>query len=190
MFRHPGERLKKLDLAAKYSSPKSKGSSSIEVYDPATGTYATPASTEAVHEAALATDDNDARKSYKERARELKATIDDPTETERAKAEAREELEQIIAHLRRDSRQLRDATKAAADAIRSAIKKLLHNLLEPGGSSASPHSVRREFAEHIQRYLVTPSRRYAAPRAHKARGDLTGCLLYESPPGILWAVRQ
>jgi hypothetical protein len=186
MLSHPGERLKKLNLAAKYSSPKSKGS--VEVYDPATGTYDTPASAEPVHETPLATDDNEARNAYKARARELKDTLDDPTETETAKAEAREELEQITAHLSKDSRQLRDPTKAAADAIRSAIKKLLQNLSEPGGSSASPCSVRREFAEHIQRYLITPSSRYAAPTARKARGDLTGCLLYEPPAGTSWAV--
>jgi hypothetical protein len=190
MLRYPGERLKKLSLAAKYSSPKSKGSSTVEVYDPVTGRYDTPACTEPVHEAALATDDREARRAYQERARELKDTIGDPTETEGAKAEAREELEQIIAHLSKDSRQLRDPTKAAADAIRSAIKKLLHNLLEPGGSAVSGHSIRREFAEHIQRYLVTPSRRYAAPTARKARGDLTGCLLYEPRAGISWAVSQ
>ena len=149
-----------------------------------------PAATEPVHEASLAADDDEARKAYHARARELKETLDDPTETEAAKAEAQEELEQITAHLGKDNRQVRDPTKAAADAIRIAIKKLLHNLLEPGGSSASPHSVGCEFAEHIQRYLVTPSHRYAAPEARKARGEFTGCLLYEPPPGILWAVRQ
>jgi hypothetical protein len=173
MLSLPGERVKKLNLAAKYSSPKSKGSSGIEVYDPATGDYATPANTEPVHEAPLATDDNEARNAYKARARELKDTIDDPTKTETAKEAAREELEQITAHLSKDSRQLRDPTKAAADAIRSAIKKLLRNLLEPGGSSASSTAARKEFAEHIQRYLITPSGRYAAPGARKARGELT-----------------
>jgi hypothetical protein len=190
MLSHPGERLKKLDLAAKYSSPKSRASSGIEVYDPTTGKYTAPSSAEALHEVSLATDENEARKACKERALELKDIIDDPAETEAARSEAIEELEQLAAYLSKDSRQLRGPTKAAADAIRSAIKKLLRNLLELGGSSASPHSVRREFAEHIENYLVTPSGRYAAPRARKARGDLTGCLLYEPPAGIVWAVSQ
>ena len=92
--------------------------------------------------------------------------------------------------LSKDSRQLRDPTKAAADAIRTAIKKLLRNLLEPRGCSASSHAARKEFAEHIQRYLITPSGRYAAPSARKARGELTGCLLYEPPAGIFWVVSQ
>ena len=190
MLSHPRERVKKLNLAAKYSSPKSTGRSSIQVCDPATGSDGAPASTEPVREASLAADDNEARKSCMAKARELKETIGDPTETEGAKAQAREELEQIIAHLKKDSRQVRDATKAAADAIRCAIKKLLHTLLQPGSSSASPDSVRLQFADHIQRYLVTPGRRYAAPRARKARGDLTGCLLYEPPAGVVWVVRQ
>jgi hypothetical protein len=184
----PGERVRKLNLAAKYSSPKSKHRGSIEVYDPATGKYDTPAGTEPVHEAPLAADDDEARNAYKATARELKDTLNDPTETEAAKAEAQEELEHITAHLSKDSRQLRDPTKAAADAIRSAIKKLLQNLSGPGGSTNSPHSVRRDFAEHLQRYLIIPSRRYAAPRARKARGDLTGCLLYEPPAGTSWAI--
>ena len=188
MFSRPGERVKKLNLAAKYSSPKSQRRGSIEVYDPVTGKYDTPASTEAVHEAALAADDEEARRAYKHRGRELIDTINDPTETERAKEEAREELEEITAHLTKDSRQLRDSTKAAADAIRSAIKKLLRNLSVPGGSAASSYAVRRAFAEHIQRYLIIPSRRYAAPAARKARGDLTGCLLYEPPAGTSWAI--
>ena len=66
MFSRPGERVKKLNLAAKYSSPKSNRRGSLEIYDPATGKYDTPASTEAVHEAALAADDNESRRAYKE----------------------------------------------------------------------------------------------------------------------------
>jgi hypothetical protein len=185
---HLREPLKKLNLAAKFSPPKAKARGSIEVYDPATGRYDTPASAEPVHEAALAADDNEARKAYKERARELKDTIDDPTESEGAKQAAREELQAIIAHLSKDSRQLRDSTKGAGDAVGKAIKRLLDNLFEPAGSAASPHSVRRDFAEHLQRYLLIPSRRYAAPKARKARGDLTGCLLYDPPPGVFWTV--
>ena len=190
MLGHPGERLKKLNLAAKYSSPKSKGTSGIEVYDPATGKFAAPSSTEALHELSLANDENEVRMACRERARELKETIDDPSETETAKEEARQELEEIAAHLSKDSRQFRGPSKAAADSIRCAIKKFLRNLLEPGGSAASPYAVRREFAEHIEKYLGTPSGRYAAPGARRARGELTGCLLYEPPAGIVWAVSQ
>ncbi len=188
MLGQPGEPVKKLNLAAKYSSPKSRRRGSIEVYDPATGKYDTPASVEPVHEAALATDDNAARRACQNRARELMETINDPTETERAKEEAREELEEITAHLSKESRPFRDPTKVAGDAVRNAIDRFLQTLLAPGGSTASAESVRRDFAEHLQRYLIIPSRRYAAPRARQARGDLAGCLLYDPPPGILWAV--
>src|ERR1035438_3720454 len=37
MLSQPRERVKKLNLAAKYSSPRSKGGGGIEIYDPATG---------------------------------------------------------------------------------------------------------------------------------------------------------
>jgi hypothetical protein len=190
MLSQPGKWVKKLNLAARCSSPRSQGGGGIEIYDPATGNYEPPASMEPVHEAALATDDDEARRAYQARARELKETIDDPTETERAKVEARKELEAIVAHLSKDSRTVRDPTKAAGDAVHIGIKRFLRNLVEQGDTVSSPLAVRRRFAEHLQRYLVVPSRRYVAPGARKARGELTGCLLYDPPGETRWAVSR
>src|ERR1035437_10353909 len=189
MLSQPRERVRKLNLAARYSSPRSQGGG-IKVYDPATGKYEPPASMEPVHEAALAADDEEARRAYQARARELKETIDDPTETERAKVGAREELEAIAAHLSKDSRTVRDPTKAAADAGRLGIHRFLRNLVGRGDTVSSPLLVRRGFAKHLQRYPVVPSSRYAAPGARKARGELTGCLLYDPPGETLWEVSQ
>jgi hypothetical protein len=186
----PRERVKKLNLAAKYSSPRAQGGGGMEVFDPATGQCEPPDSAEPVHEAALAADDDEARRAYQARARELKEMIDDPTETERAKVEAREELEAIAAHLSKDSRTVRDPTKAAADAVRIGIHRFLHNLVGRGDTVSSPLAVRRGFAEHLHRYLIVPSHRYAGLGARKARGELTGCLLYDPPGEILWEVSQ
>ena len=190
MLSQPREWVKKLNLAAKYSSPKSKGGGGIEIYDPATGQHEPPSSMEPVHEAALAADDDEARRAYQARAREIKETIDDPTETERAKVGAREELEAIAAHLSKDSRTLRDPTKAAADAVRISIHRFRHNLVEREDTVSSPLLVRRGFARHLQDYLFGPSSRYVDPKARKARGEVTGCLLYDPPAGILWEVGQ
>src|ERR1017187_4782420 len=68
MLSHPRERVKKLNLAAKYSSPRSPGGGGIEIYDPATGRHQPPASLEPVHEAALAGDDLEARRAYQARS--------------------------------------------------------------------------------------------------------------------------
>ena len=189
MLSQPRERVKKLNLAARYSSPRSQGGG-IEIYDPATGRHEPPASMEPVHEAALAADDDQARRDYQTRARELKETIDDPTETERAKVAAREELEAIAAHLSKDNRTVRDPTKAAADAVRISIHRFRRNLVERDDTVSSPLLVRRGFARHLQRYLLVPSGRYSDPGARKARGEQTGCLLYDPPAEILWEVSQ
>ena len=178
MLSHPRERVKKLNLAAKYSSPRSPRGGGIEIYDPATGRHEPLSSLAPGDEAALA------------RARELKETIGDLAETERAKVEAREELKVIAAHLSKDSRTLRDPAKAAGDAVRIGINRFLRNLVGRGDTVVSPLRVRRGFAKHLQRYLLVPSSRYAAPRARKARGELTGCLLYDPPAGTRWAVSQ
>ena len=190
MLSHPRERVKKLNLAAKLSSPRSKGGSGIEIYDPATGHHEPPASLEPVHETALAADDLEARRAYQARTRKLKAMIGDPTETKRAKVAAGEELEAIAAHLRKDSRTHRDPTKAAADAVRIGINRFLRNLVGRGDTVTSPLRVRRGLARHLDRYLLVPSSRYALPGARKARGELTGCLLYDPPAETRWVVSQ
>src|ERR1039458_6505367 len=69
MLSQPRERVKKLNLAAKYSSPRPKGGGGIEIYDPATGKHEPPASMEPVHEAALAADDDEARRARSEEGR-------------------------------------------------------------------------------------------------------------------------
>ena len=190
MLSQPREWVKKLNLAAKYSLPRSQGSGGIEIYNPATGWHEPPASMEPVHEAALAGDDDEARRAYQARARELKETIDDPTETESAKVAAREELEAIAAHLSMDSRTVRDPTKAAGDAVRISIHRFCRNLVERDDTVSSPLPVRRAFTEHLRRYLLVPSGRYADPGARKARGERTGCLFYDPPPENLWEVSQ
>ena len=70
------------------------------------------------------------------------------------------------------------------------IHRFLDNLVERGDTVSSPLPVRRGFAKHLQRYLLVPSSRYAAPGARKAKGELTGCLLYDQPAEILWEVSQ
>jgi hypothetical protein len=187
---HPGQPIKKLSLAVNYSASRSAGSGGVEVFDPATGQLDLPSSSEAVHQLSLAADDLEARRACQARGRQLAEAIRDPRKTKAAREEARAELEQITAYLAKDSRQLRDATKAAGDAVRSAICKLLRNLVAGSGSASSPRSVQREFARHLQRHLVIPSGRYARPKARKARGELTGCLLYEPPPEVVWSLSR
>ena len=186
MLSHPCQPIKKLSLAVKYSGSRSAGSGGVEVFDPASGQLDLPSNSEAMHQLSLAADDLEARRACQARGRQLAEAIRDPKKTKAAWEEARAELAQITACLAKDSRRLRDATKAAGDAVRSAIHKLFRNLVAGSGSASSPGSVQREFARHLQRHLVTPSGRYAGPKARKARGELTGCLLYEPPPGVVW----
>jgi hypothetical protein len=47
----------------------------------------------------------------------------------------------------------------------------------------------REELEQIVDFLI-PSRRFGASQARMARGELTGCLLYEPPAGVAWTVRS
>ena len=74
--------------------------------------------------------------------------------------------------------------------LRLGIQRFLRNLVARGDTVASPLRVRWGFARHLERYLLVPSSRYAGPGARKARGELTGCLLYDPPAETRWAVSQ
>ena len=100
------------------------------------------------------------------------------------------ELKAITAYLSRDSRPVRDPTKAATNAVRIGTPRFLRNLVARGDTPASPLRVRQAFAKHLERYLLAPSSHYAAPGARKARGELTGCLLCDPPAETRWAVSQ
>jgi hypothetical protein len=91
----------------------------------------------------------------------------DPTETERAKVEAGEELKVIAAHLSKDSRTLHDPAKAAGDAVRIGINRFPRDLVGRGRTVASPLRVRRGFAKHLERYLLVAEQPLRGPRSQK-----------------------
>ena len=80
------------------------------------------------------------------------------------------ELTVITAHLSRDSRLVRDPTKAAADAVRIGIHRFLRNLVVRGDMAVSPLRVRQALRSIMGatcwRYAVTrppePGRREAS----------------------------
>jgi hypothetical protein len=74
--------------------------------------------------------------------------------------------------------------------LRLGIERFLRNLVARGDTVTSLLRVRQAFAKHLERYLLVPSSRYAAPGARKARGELTGYLLYDTPAETRWAVSQ
>ena len=82
-----------------------------------------------MHQSFLTTGDIEARRVCQARARELARRLRDPAERASGKEEARTELQEISAYLTKDSRQLRDKSKAAAEGLRSAITRLLRRLL-------------------------------------------------------------
>jgi hypothetical protein len=190
LFASPGERVKNLLLATKYARLSRTRAGITEAWDDRKGETVCLGKQPVVQAAVSAADEEEARQRLHKMAQELNETINDRSMPETEKAHARQELDDIANYLSKDSRPSRDEHKQAADSVRTAIKHLLRTLLSRGEWGTSEEQVRREFAKHIAEHVGTPSRRYAAPKARKARGDLTGCLLYEPPLGISWVVRQ
>lgn len=114
------------------------------------------------------------------RARECKAVMDDPTATEPAREEALNELEELAATRAMVLRERADGASKCVKAIRKAIHRF-HD-----GIAGTSDPVLQGFAQHIQQYLLEPSRRFSTHPLGRQRAGLAGYFVYERPPGVVW----
>lgn len=136
-----------------------------------------------VRRRSLHLEDSEAARALWRKQRELEAILENERESEQVKAEAERELEELLTirskHLRRAS----DVSSRAAHAVRKSIRRLHRRLADAVDADGRPHRVLRAFAEHLEKHLLVPSRRWAGVRA---LGNYPGCLVYEPPEGIVW----
>jgi hypothetical protein len=118
----------------------------------------------------------------------LQATLDDDHASEPEKAEARRDLDQLLKLQRQYLGRFRDTADKAANTLRRNLSRFVDFLRASPRGQAMPHPVLLRFADHLEQYLLLPSRLYAGPRARHARADLAGGLIYNPPPGIVWFV--
>jgi hypothetical protein len=133
----------------------------------------------------LGLDDADAVQQLRDKARALEAVLKDRRESEGAKAEARQQREQILDYLRKNPWRSRDGAQKCVRAITIAMKRLHEHLAESVDAEGNPHPVLQEFGEHLFRYMLVPSGRGGGQGG--ARAFVGGCFTYEPPPGVVWA---
>jgi hypothetical protein len=178
---HPDETpIHAIDLMATIPEIYRQQLGIAQLTDPATGKSTALASGARLQERSLALDDRQSMRALFKQQRELEAILDSESESEPVKAEALRELEAIYEFQRQDGRQPRDSGRRAAHAVRSAIARFQQQLGRAVGQDGRAQAVLRGFAEHVRKYILVPSARYAgrggtnAGRAWVAASDMSG----------------
>jgi len=139
-------------------------------------------------ERSLGLDEWAQRRKWLARLRTLAALLEDPNELPLIKAEAERESAELEVLLASGCRQSEDAAQRASRAVRKALVRLVADLDKAQGSQGSPHTTLREFGQHLRRYLLIPSVRYAGRSFDHARTGLAGRFCYEPPEGVTWGI--
>ena len=119
---------------------------------------------------------------------ELETILDNEQASEPEKAEAEREVEENEKLQHEYLGRFQGTAEKAARAVRKAIYRFRNALREPARGQKVAHPVLVRFADHIEKHLILPSMRFSGHRAWIARAELAGCLIYEPPPGVVWAV--
>jgi hypothetical protein len=90
----------------------------------------------------------------------VEAVLDDDEATEPEKAEALAELEQVYEFQKKHAMRSRGNAEKLVRAVRVAITRFHKHLEAATDGKAQPHPVLRPFADHLAKYLITPSARF------------------------------
>jgi hypothetical protein len=127
-------------------------------------------------------DDNEL---LKRKVRELLDIIRDETLPAAERDDAQEKLDEISRAMSGSKGISRDAARAV-ERVRKAILRLHAHLAAALDENQQPHSVLREFAEHLRKHLILPSARFTKSKTSRNQAGVAGTFTYEPPPGVVW----
>jgi hypothetical protein len=152
----------------------------------AVGGFMLPDDASIVEEPPVLVGDSQTLRELRREHAELVAVLEDARAPEAEKAEAQRDLDRNEQLQHQYLGRFQDTAQKAGHAVRKSIYRLLETLRTAPRGQTAPQPLCLRFADHLQEYLIAPSRRYTGRRARIARADLAGCLTYEPPPGVVW----
>jgi hypothetical protein len=129
---------------------------------------------------------NAARRLLKKQA-ELETVLDDEDATEPEKAEALAELERVYEFQKKHAMRSKGNAENLVRAVRRAITRFHERLAKATDGHGQPHPVLRPFAEHVAKYIITPSARFNGRTGACTRAGVAGRFTYEPTPGVWWS---
>jgi hypothetical protein len=182
----PEHPIHAIDLIAKIPGLYRQHLGLTELVDPATGLPVQIEADARLQERSLALDDAELARALLKEEKKLYALLDDPEEIEPVKAEALRRLEELAEFQKQHSRRSVDTAQRLVRTIRQSISRLYLHLAAATDRQGNPHPVLRPFADHVNKYLLIPSARFASSGSRHARTGLAGCFTYEPPSGVVW----
>jgi hypothetical protein len=181
---HPDDSIHGLELGAKTSQFLTSQSGTEYMVNPETG-LKVPVNRDSVIQERSLHLDTDISPVLGKKLRELKAIMEDEGANDAERREAEEEYHEIWSSLSEGN--LPETAELAARAIRKAIARFYDQLARSVDARGEPHPVLRQFAEHLDQYLILPSSRLYVRRGQRGeRGYPGGRFIYQPPPGVTW----
>lgn len=157
-----------------------------EIVHPETEESVSVDRTAILQERNLGLDDAETQRALWAVRKESQAILDNPLSGPRERAVAQKSVEDIDAFLKRNGVKETSGAKASYDRVRKAFSRLLKLLKEFRDQQGRPEPVFIQFAEHLDEYLIQPSRRYSGTSRSRVRAKVAQTFTYEPPPGVTW----
>lgn len=183
----PKEPIHAMELVAKVPAIYRRQLGLTSAVDETTGKAVALDSGAMPQERSHAPDDLEVAKRIQAKEREWEAILDDEDASEPEKAEALRNLEELAAFQQRHAMRSRGNAEKLVRAVRAAITRLHANLAKATDGKGQPHPVLRPFADHLAKYLITPSARFNGRMGARTRAGVAGRFTYEPPHGVKWA---
>ena len=188
LLTHPSaEPIHALDLAAQVPSIYRQQLGITSILDDKTGKAVTLETTARLQERSPALDDLEAARRLYKKQQELERILEDDSATKPEKAEALSELEHLYEFQRQHAMRGKGNAEKLVRAVRVAVTRLHTNLAKATDATGQPHPVLRPFADHLAKYLITPSARYNGRMGARTRAGVAGRFTYEPPEGVTWS---
>jgi len=188
LLQHPNSPIHGSELFALFLPAKYRSAVLPEAPDPAAGVVECSPFISEVIRISGARDERERRAALRKAKRKFEQLCRSDETPAADKPDYEMKIREIEEFLTRPPCGVLDGSTKAVRAVRRSIARVLKELRKPVDRHRRPDPVLGDFADHLQRYLVIPSRRYCGSYAGGwvAREGIAGCLIYEPPPGVIW----
>jgi hypothetical protein len=157
------------------------GDDSGEDYDVADHEHSAPLSfSDRLQELNLNMDSKEIDETLLRERSKYKKISEDPKASKKTREDAQTKIAQIDSFRRTGGPKHVDQPSKAYDRVRQQFNRILRKL-----NSSQSQSL-KSFAEHLQKQLLEPSRRYSGTSRSRVKAGVAQTFTYEPPPGVIW----
>ncbi|MFA7256427.1 MAG: hypothetical protein WC047_02490 [Kiritimatiellales bacterium] len=116
----------------------------------------------------------------------MRAEAITPGLSEKIKKDILQQIRDAQAYLQESDPKQKDHASAAQARINKQLTRLLTALRKPDVRTGKPSKVLSDFADHIEKHLLIPSRQFSGTSTSRVRAGVAQTFTYEPQPGVIW----